>query len=817
MTGHIKLGEAGDLRDYALLDPMQYRATPINPMAAKVGSGGQSYDDYTGWSFWVQEDWSNGAGRPADTGVLFGDCATFQSRRLTAPLQCWPVLTHSQSNAGEPNCNWPWVVDGVAEVGDEATWQRVCQFVAAGAAERTLQQCWFWIEPAGDAVTVSLERCVTGAGAPTDLIGYRTVTTFDRPGPQWVLLDLGEEIDLDAGYDYYLCVESTGVVNVPYMVRDTDLHAGTLRQYDGSAWANAEVDGSETTMFCVANVISMTLAYGDWAAEEIVDAVQWQDSIWVYGRAYLYSLTAGAEPWDDYFWYETYEPVGACVDLQEFAGDLYGAHGTSGLWRLSTLGTTTEVENGGNTQPASVLCSWQGYLYVAHGNALWYTADFSTWEGPIYVGSSAYTIRGMAGMEDSLYLATEEALWRLAPGDVVQGVVPWPSQSETNGRRMVNHAGNLYIPLGNRVWMFAANGTLQDMWLDDSTQIPPAYMGQIHSLASTHLGLVATVQPTDNSLAPSVWLMTANGWHVLAVLPPGAGAGRVVTDAINKRLWIATRCGLMFSIYMEPMAAAPLYNANQTWAPVGWCEWDWYTGDLVDVDKDWESVTIYGDNITVNQPVSVYYRTTESGAWRLLGSVTTENAELRWNELSYRPAGPKLKLGVLLGRATRAQQQSMLGGQTQPYEQTPAIRAIRVKHHPMLTDRWRWQLTLPAHDGQQMPDGTINPYTGAEIRAHLDSLITRVSPFVLEDVSGTQYEVKVVGATRNVTAWRWLAPGGAPEIQYVYTLTLDQVTTESYLPTISDATLTVYGWYRVWTNTIVRIDDDGWLRIAADV
>jgi hypothetical protein len=37
------------------------------------------------------------------------------------------------------------------------------------------------------------------------------------------------------------------------------------------------------------------------------------------------------------------------------------------------------------------------------------------------------------------------------------------------------------------------------------------------------------------------------------------------------------------------------------------------------------------------------------------------------------------------------------------------------------------------------------------------------------------------------------------------------------LPTISGSTLTVYGWYRVWTNTIVRVDDDGWLRVAANV
>jgi hypothetical protein len=150
------------------------------------------------------------------------------------------------------------------------------------------------------------------------------------------------------------------------------------------------------------------------------------------------------------------------------------------------------------------------------------------------------------------------------------------------------------------------------------------------------------------------------------------------------------------------------------------------------------------------------------------------------------------------------------------YHTTAAVRAIRVKHHPMLTDRWRWQVALPVHDNQEMPDGTLNSYTGAEVAAHLDELIGRVSPFVLEDMGGTQYEVKVVGATRNVASWRWQPPASRADIQYVYTLTLDQVTAEAYLPTITTL-MVVYGWYRVGRNTILRIAADGWLRVASDV
>lgn len=793
MTGHIKLGEPGDLRDYALLDPRQYHAQPVNPMAAKIGTGAGSYDDFMGWAFWVQEDWGGGAGRRAGDGVLFGDAATFQSGRMTLPLKTWPVTMEPPAYG---KIAFPWGLDGELSVGAGQTLTKIVQWFDVQPADQ-FQQFWVLVNPEGAAtLTITLERGAT-MEAPTEIVASVTLNTATaRPGPQWWLLDLGTAQTLSASYKWFLGVSSTGVVRVPYWKYNAGISPLAARGAPGYAYVTR--DGSNVTIGAIANNIPYSLSAGGWSSAEPVDMVQWDDRLMVYGRAYLYRLTPGSALQNDKFDLVSFEAPAGCSDLQVWNDRLYSAHGANGLWQMETDGTLSEVLNGGLSQPATLLHAWNGFLFVAYQNKLWYS-DGNSWKGAFEFGpSNGYQIRGMAGLGDSLYISTDDGLWRLAPGDLVEGIAPWPSISALNGRRMVVHNGALYMPMGNRVLMFAENGALQDVWVDSRTKIPPEYMGQIHSLCSSQMGLIATVSPVDDSLSASVWLMTTEGWHVLAILPPGMGAGRVTVDSAHDRIWIATKCGIAWSLWWQPMAAAPVANANQPWQYAAWVEWDWYTGDLVDVDKDWESVTVFGENLSENRSVSVYYQELDGGAWRWLGTATNDNVEMRFDQWAYRPQGPKLKLGLLL--------------RTNDYRYTPSVRSIRVKYHPMLTDRWRWQLALPVHDGQEMPDGSINGYSAVQVRSHLDALIERIPPAVLEDLDGVQYEIKIIGATRQVAEWQWRPEMQAPVIDWLYTLTIEQVTSQRYLPVILGVR-TVYGIYELGANEMLEIGEPGMLII----
>ena len=65
---------------------------------------------------------------------------------------------------------------------------------------------------------------------------------------------------------------------------------------------------------------------------------------------------------------------------------------------------------------------------------------------------------------------------------------------------------------------------------------------------------------------------------------------------------------------------------------------------------------------------------------------------------------------------------------------------------------------LPAQE-QEMLDGSADVQTQAQKLAHIQSLITRVAPFTFVDLDGTSSEVKVTGASKNVSQYSPRQPG----------------------------------------------------------
>lgn len=770
--GHIKLGAPGALRDYLLNDPRQFAATPANPMAAKIATGAGKYDDFENWSYWVIEDWSAGAGRNADesaNGYMFGDCATFMRGRLTLPFMN-PVYGYiAMSSVGGSTFNVPYFVDGEMPIGTTQTYKQAALEITPWISTTT-SRIWFYVFVDGvcSSAKLSIYSCTAGYGRPVTPMFDTTVDLTElHPGGQWIMLDFGDTTTNPATYDYWAVVEPAvagEVLYLPYQTYDANMNKCECKAYKVATFTwDARSSFSNRQFFAIANSHAATLAAGGWAGDEIADMVYANGNTYAYGKAYMHYYY----PYDpDYLASHSFDvltytgPVGA-YDMQVWGDTIYIAHGTE-LWKLDSDEDEAEV---GTDLAARVLAAWNGYLYRASGNQLWYTADGSTWTGPLEVGPSGTVVTGMAGLGEYLYIATEDGLYYLAPGDFVIGVAPWPTLASANGARMVNHNGALYVPMKNRIWQFTESGSFIDVWIDQGANFPVEYLGEIHSLATTHLGLVASVNPSTDDGRPTIWVLQPEGWHCLAVLPPGMGAGRVVADPTHLRLWMCTWQGFVWWNHFEPLASIPIRNLEQTWAPYGWMETDWYSGGLVDVPKDWESVTVFGEQLSATQYVSVYYKDSESADWTLLGNATANNTELRWEQDTYRPTSNFMKLGFLL--RTVGDEYS-----------TPVVRAIRTKYHPMVSDRWRWQLPITVHTSQEMLDGTLNSYTVAQQIAHLDGLVTQVAPVVFEDILGVQYEVKVLGASKQIVEFEAL--DGQRLMKWLYTLSLEQVTAETY-------------------------------------
>jgi hypothetical protein len=431
---------------------------------------------------------------------------------------------------------------------------------------------------------------------------------------------------------------------------------------------------------------------------------------------------------------------------------------------------------------------WNGYLWRFFNNSVYYSADASTWTGPIDIGGSDYAVRSICGLDQQVYVATDEALWMIAPGDIAVGIMRWGTVSSENGADMINHQNALYIAVGGRVIRFTPDGTAQDIFASRDDDLVTQRLGRVVSLVGMNTQVVALVQAKTNTGAGSLsaWAYNGQGWHHITTLPSPRkvvsgdraelwpSAGLYYDYGVSKCLWIAPTAETAYAISLPDYALNPYNDDASLFMPAGWLEMPRFYGGQVELAKDWESVRVWGD-LSTARPCAVYWQDEGTDIntddelyfpyWEYLGAATTSGQELRWSDYATRPNSRWIRLALL------------------PYTtlvgRSPRVEAVACKFLPMVTDRTRWQLSILISPEQEMLDGERNTYTVAQQIAHLVSMVQRVPPCIFEDMDGTQYEVKVLNASRNVIRFDAL-PDGVTRLQYAYQVTLEQVTDGAY-------------------------------------
>lgn len=223
---------------------------------------------------------------------------------------------------------------------------------------------------------------------------------------------------------------------------------------------------------------------------------------------------------------------------------------------------------------------------------------------------------------------------------------------------------------------------------------------------------------------------------------------------------------------MKDFTLNPYFDPVSRYMHNAFVEWDWFYGPIREAEKDWESVTLTGE-FAAGQSVEVYWKETEAGAWTLLGTITADGQELRW-DITDRPDTKKIKLGILL--------------KTNDSTKTPRIRSIRLKYHTMTKDWFRWTLPIDVSGGlggrakQELLDGTYRTETAAQLKAAIDALATQTEPMIYTDVDGLMYEVKITDASFNYTMVTYNDKSAVKEWEGVYTLTIEAVTPGTYTP-----------------------------------
>ena len=744
MTGHIKIGAPGDLRDYVIANLNLYSKGPSNQYAAKLSTGAGDYDDLQNWSYWVQDNWQMGVGQKdaEASGFLYGELETRYPEQV--------LLSRHPRLEMYDNFTDGAIVASERTIGPGGTFVQWARLIPGGAG-RSCHEAWVYLANTG--ATVKVHLCDdTGAVAPGTVLRTGIVTTrTDTPGYSWYHCEWTTQAITSS--IYWITLEADSGATVPTLAQSIVVI---------SRYLNA--GGSWVTTLDPFGVILNPAAYGDvpLGATQIAEF-----------NNELYAVSATSA--------NIYKRIGTTPGWTQAAASVAGTQLLAlGEYLYIALDSPTDVSSymdaaesatnfalpDGASGECALLCLWGGYLWAAYGPYVYYTntpgATGADWT-QVEIGLTGERVTGLAGLGDYLYVATERELVYVGFGDAVLGVTVWGSPSPSNGKGMMHYQGQIFIPLQESLIRFDGSAMLP-IGVDLNEGLPAAKQGNVAALTSTNNWLLMGVNPRDATTeGGTVWAWTTQGWHHIAHLPPTMQISCLYYRRSNQRLYVGTSTGHIFSLFL-PDVAGVVATVSPEFAPHGWMETDWFFGGLKEVEKDFESVYISGEDFAAGQFAQVYWKDDDSTGWELLGTVDSNRQELRWANYNTRPSSRQLKIGIAL--------------YTRSNTLSPVIRAVRVKYHPMVNDWFRWNFPILVSDNQQMPDGTINPQTASQMAAHLDEMITRIPPFIYQDVDGVQYEVKVMGSQAQVSDWEWYDEGA--HYDQIYNLTLEQIRSGTY-------------------------------------
>lgn len=729
MHGHIQL----DGESY-IIDVRNYQRSLANAMAAKLGTGAGDYDDLQDWAAWLMDDWRAGAARkdPTAGGFLYGEADARFANQLTLPPQ-WNITARSTAGMRLPGS-----VTTTLTLDDDTQQRIAIKFTAP--VNQTMDRIWVMVQPDPD-VTVTLAIYSNNSGEPGTLLASGTIQSEEsQPGWVWIGADVSQS--LTASTVYWVVISADGSFTLPA----SPAEAGDTKRWDGSAWSNI----SGGTGWLPASLGFFYATDAGALSSAIVDIVRFNNTLYTASGTTLYKLSSGV-------WTVVGAATAAAVtDLQVWGGNLLIGLGDSTNYEILN---TSDARSTASV-PGRLFLTWTGLLYRAVENDLYYSADGSTWTGPLEMGPDDYTVRGLAGGDWIEVIASlDDGLMVLTQGDAVRGITPWGGIESWNGRGMINAEGTLYIPVGaGLVRMNASGGQMMAIGPDLGEGLPQLRQGRVAGLAARQGWLYAFLDANEAEGCSSLWAYTGESWVPLAILPAGMGAECMFWDRSTNTLYMGTSTGHIATITLPAAVENPLKDDAMVYAPSAWIETDWFSGNLKEVEKDVESVYLSAEGMGDGQTVTVYWQDDDSTGWELLTTFTQDRHEQRWPNTT-RPATRQLRLALLL--------------KTNSETVTPVVRAVRLKYLPMVTDRWRWHIVVRVADETEMLDGNVIDRTAFDQRGALQTAGESVAPVTFIDLDGREYKVKVEQMTETVGRYEYVH--GAARYESFYRMTLLQV------------------------------------------
>lgn len=759
MAGHVGLGAPGDIREYVLDNPLSLTRGAADNFAAPISTSG-AYNDLEGWAETTWEDWSMGLGHDdPEQGPLYSFCDTRVPRQLipaakSVQYDLWDkadALERCNNSAGDLWYTYP--------VGPGTTITKIAipfkPKTTSPTALHNFQISVYMMAPAGTDAQIfkgSDINTATAVSAKFNLInnspdrfafrwhGGRTTLSTNTADTYWIVLD-----------------NWTGAAQLALWTES----GGAVWKYASGAWS-VKADGVDGVVFTT-----------NWYSINATSVSQYHFAI-CPGATMLAGGNGNLVKSGAYNWIEITGTTRGRVSSIVYAFDKYYI-GYADDITYATLNSGMTTLTAHSTEKAYLFTWHKGYLWRATlTNEVYYTSDGTTWEGPFTLLPTSSTINSICGMGDYLYAATSDGLFALVYGDFWIPITRWGSDRSDNGKSMVMHQGALYVIADNLIYRIDPSHTVLPVFGNRDDDLLELTLDTPQALCSTNNWLFALIDQDgvagEGSYKCGVWAYQPDGWHFVADLP--TGKGRAMTYSfMAQHLVCLTTAGVPYQIRIPDTTINPLNDIWCKFAGDSWIEYGRFFGKYPRIYKDWESVYIEAENLYESagffRIVDVYYKTETVTTWTHLGTANSAATELRWSNYGTRPSSRWIKIALRL--------------RTDEQGPPPRVRAVSIKYLPMLNDRYRWPLTIVVHDNQEMPDGSKNSQTAAQMVAHLDSLIKRRIPFIYRDIDGYQYEVKIVSHNRGQQEVEF-ERGTTPRtvMAHIYNLVIEQVTDSVY-------------------------------------
>ncbi len=233
-----------------------------------------------------------------------------------------------------------------------------------------------------------------------------------------------------------------------------------------------------------------------------------------------------------------------------------------------------------------------------------------TWGSAISVGSSDSKINnaGLYGNPLDIWLIKEDSFGNIV--DDAYSEIPIAEmrnvKSIFNGMAMMAHNVNLYFSLLDGLEQYY-DVQLRDMGANTDAGLPAGRAGyHVHLLG--YPGRFYAAIDAGSSGYSSVLCNNGYGWHEIYRAPYGKSVRHLHVQTIPgilDRLWVSIDEDLIWL----PIAIHPLHESNYEYISEGELITSWIYGNYKDVIKYFNSLTIFGEDFSENQKVTLYYQT----------------------------------------------------------------------------------------------------------------------------------------------------------------------------------------------------------------